>query len=300
MIRPLRFETNKLTAVSNRFQSKSLAAPERQQRAAAAEFEGVARVLRDSGVRVIIVDDTPEPHTPDSIFPNNWVSFHADGTVVLYPMEATNRRAERRHDIIELLHHDYGYQVHNVVDLSHHEGSGHFLEGTGSMVLDRTNRIAYACLSTRTHLDVLNEFSRRLNYESIVFNAVDRAGVVIYHSNVVMCVGESVAIICADAIAGDQQRRCVLQRLQRTGHEVITIALSQLEAFAGNMLELKVANGCRIMAMSDRARASLDATQICGIERHADIVSADIGSIERAAGGSVRCMLAEMRLPEAG
>ena len=163
-----------MTADSNRFQGKLDATPELQQQAAAAEFETLAQTLEDNDIRVIRIDDTAEPHTPDSIFPNNWISFHADGTVVLYPMEALNRRTERRADVIDRLSSEFGFKVHEVVDLSHHESNGHYLEGTGSMVLDRVNRIAYACLSTRTHLDALGEFSQRLDYDVIAFDAVDR------------------------------------------------------------------------------------------------------------------------------
>ena len=196
MIRPVRFESNPMTAASNRFQGKSRASPGEQQEQARREFDGLVNALRDNGIEVVVIEDTVEPHTPDSIFPNNWISFHADGRVVLYPMEAENRRTERRLDIVETLDADFGFSVTEIVDLSHHEQDEHYLEGTGSMVLDRVNHIAYACLSTRTQLDALGEFAQRMEYEVITFDAVDRDGVPIYHTNVLMNVGEKFAVIC--------------------------------------------------------------------------------------------------------
>jgi hypothetical protein len=262
-----------------------------------AEFDGLRRVLEENGVNVVQFDDTPEPHTPDSVFPNNWVSFHADGTVVLYPMEAPNRRTERRQELIEQLVTDHHYQVREIVDLSHHERDGRFLEGTGSLVLDRVNHIVYACLSSRTHLDVLGDFAQRMDYEIVAFEALDSDDVPIYHTNVLMNVGEELAVICADAIAREDQREAVLQSLNSTGHEVILLSFAQLEAFAGNMLELRSSSGERLIAMSEQARNSLDDEQLSKIEASAKIVSAPIEKIESSAGGSVRCMLAEIHLP---
>ena len=297
MIRPSRFESNPLTADSNRFQGKLDATPEDQQSAAAKEFEGISKALESAGVRVIQFDDTPEPHTPDAIFPNNWVSFHADGKVVLYPMEAVNRRTERRRDIIEKLDAEYGFHVSDIVDLSAHEEDGHFLEGTGSMVLDRVNRIAYACLSSRTHLDALGDFAQRLDYDVIAFDAVDRGGSPIYHTNVLMHIGTTHAVICAEALPRDEQRDAVLRRLADTGHEVVELSFAQMESFAGNMLELCTDDGSALLAMSDQARRALTEEQIAKLEKHARIVSAPIDNIEKSAGGSVRCMLAEVHLP---
>lgn len=297
MIRSARFESNPLTAASNRFQGKLDISPAQQQLAAAAEFEAVRCLMEDSGVRVICVDDTLEPHTPDSIFPNNWVSFHADGTVVLYPMEAANRRSERRGDIIDSLSRDHGFQVTEVVDISHHENARHHLEGTGSMVLDRANRVAYASLSSRTHLEVLGDFAQRLDYDIVAFDAVDQQGMAIYHTNVLMNIGESLAVICAEAIPRADQRDAIEKRLKDTGHEVLQLSFAQLEAFAGNMLELRSSSGERLIAMSTRARNSLDDTQLARIAKHAAIVDVEIDNIEDSAGGSVRCMLAEIHLP---
>ena len=299
MVKPVRFQSNPLTAASNRFQGKNASSPEQQQLDSVAEFDGLRRVLEENGVKVVQFDDTLEPHKPDSIFPNNWVSFHADGTVVLYPMEAPNRRTERRQDLIEQLATDYRYQVREVIDLSHHEQDGHFLEGTGSLVLDRVNHIAYACLSSRTHLDALGDFAQRLDYEVVAFDALDNDALPIYHTNVLMNVGEELAVICADVIAREDQRDAVLKSLSSTGHEVIQLSFAQLEAFAGNMLELRSSSGDRLIAMSDQARDSLDDSQLSRISASATVISAPIEKIESSAGGSVRCMLAEIHLPTA-
>lgn len=297
MIRPTRFESNPLTAESNRFQGRSDATPEEQQQAALREFDALADALLGAGITVVAVDDTPEPHTPDSIFPNNWVSFHADGRVVLYPMEAANRRTERRADIIDLLTDEFGFQVAEVLNMTEHEESGHFLEGTGSMVLDRVNKIAYACLSSRTQLDPLGDFAQRMGYEVVAFDAVDRDGIPIYHTNVLMNVGESVAVICDAAITRDDQRQAVLARLEESGHSVVSLNYEQLDAFAGNMLELRSKKGVRVIAMSDRAWKSLHDDQRETLLANGEIVTSSINNIEDSAGGSVRCMLAEIHLP---
>lgn len=297
MIRPARFQSNPETAESNRFQGKTRATPAEQHAAALAEFEALKDALEAAGVRVCAFDDTPEPHTPDAIFPNNWISFHADGTVVLYPMEATNRRTERRSDIVEALASEHGFAVRDIIDLSHHETEGHFLEGTGSMVLDRTNRVAYACLSSRTQLDALADFSQRLDYDVMAFDAVDSGGTPIYHTNVLMNVGEKLAVICDEAIPRAEQRQAVLQRLEQSGHEVVRLTYAQLNAFAGNMLELRSTGGQRVTAMSAQARRSLTQEQIGKLHANGDVVAVPIDTIESSAGGSVRCMLAEIHLP---
>lgn len=300
MIRPAGFESNPLTAASNRFQTEISSSPEQQQAAALLEFDGLVAALRDAGVEVIVIDDTPEPHTPDAIFPNNWISTHADGRVVLYPMEAENRRTERRRDVIDFLANQYGRQVTEIVDLSAHEADARYLEGTGSMVLDRAHRVAYACLSSRTHLDALGDFAQRMDYDVVAFDAVDRSGAPIYHTNVLMCVGEDVAVVCDEAIPRSEQREAVLKRLRETHHEVLSLSYDQLEAFAGNMLELQGADGERVMAMSQQAWNSLDEVQRDTLAANHRIVRAPIDTIEASAGGSVRCMLAEIHLPEKG
>ena len=297
MIRPARFESNPLTAESNKFQGKTSASPAEQHAAALQEFDGLVASLRDKGIDVVVVDDTAEPHTPDSIFPNNWVSFHADGRVVLYPMEARNRRTERRLDIVESLGSEQGFHVSEIVDLSHHESAEQYLEGTGSLVLDRVNRVAYACLSTRTQLDVLGDFAQQMDYDVVAFAAVDREGAPIYHTNVLMNIGEMVAVICDESIVRDDQRAAVLERLQETGHEIVTLDYDQLDAFAGNMLELRSASGQRLIAMSQQAYDSLSDSQLATLESNAEILTVPIDTIESSAGGSVRCMLAEIHLP---
>ena len=296
MITPVRFESNPSTAASNKFQGRNPDSSNKQQRDAAEEFVGLRVALETNGIEVIQVDDTVEPHTPDAIFPNNWVSFHSDGTVVLYPMEAPNRRTERRPDIIETLVEDYEFVVRKIVDLSTHEAQAQYLEGTGSLVLDRVNRVAYACLSSRTHLDALGDFAQRMGYEVLAFDAHDRNGAPIYHTNVLISVGEALAVICAEAIPREDQRDAVLLRLADTGHEVVTIDFDQMDAFAGNMLELRSVDGERILAMSEQAKQSLDVEQMEKLAANAQIVSAPIDRIESSAGGSVRCMLAEIHL----
>ena len=298
MIRPVRFNSNPLTAESNRFQGRLNAGPEEQQLAASAEFDVLVDVLVEADIEVVEIEDTADPHTPDSIFPNNWVSFHADGTVVLYPMEATNRRTERRQDIIDSLVSEFGFHVSRVIDLTAHEIHGQFLEGTGSLVLDRTHRVAYACLSSRTHLDVVGDFAQQLDYEIVAFDAVDRDGMAIYHTNVLMNVGQDIAVICSESIAREEQREAVVQSLVETGHEVVSLSYQQMEAFAGNMLEIQSAQGTRLIAMSDQAVKSLTGDQLAVIEAKARIISAPIDRIESSAGGSVRCMLAEIHLPK--
>jgi hypothetical protein len=297
MIRPARFEGNPQTAQSNRFQGRTEASADEQHASAVVEFDELVNALRRHGIAVIVVDDTHEPHTPDSIFPNNWVSFHGDGRVVLYPMEAENRRTERRMDIIERLDEDPRYVVSEVIDLSHHEADGHFLEGTGSMVLDRINHVAYACLSSRTQLDPLGDFAQRLEYEVVAFDAVDRSGVPIYHTNVLMNIGEALAVICDEAIPRDDQREAVLQRLRASGRSVVSLSYGQLDAFAGNMLELRKDDGSRLTAMSQQSYDSLNRDQLAALQDNGEVLAVAIDTIEASAGGSVRCMLAEVHLP---
>ncbi|MGI9219420.1 MAG: citrulline utilization hydrolase CtlX [Woeseiaceae bacterium] len=299
MIRPTRFASNPMTALSNRFQGKSDKTPEEQNASAQQEFDALASALREAGVNVVVVEDTAEPHTPDSIFPNNWVSFHADGRVVLYAMEAENRRTERRQDILQGLGAEFGFVITEVIDLSGHETAGHYLEGTGSLVLDRVNRIAYACLSSRTQLNPLGDFAQRMDYEVLAFDALDRNGTPIYHTNVMMNVGERIAVICADAIQREDQRAAVVESLADTDREILFLSLAQLEAFAGNMLELRDNRGDRLVAMSRQAHDSLDEAQLALLQANGRIVTADISTIEASAGGSVRCMLAEIHLPTA-
>lgn len=293
MVRPCHFGSNPETAGSNAFQVEQAASNER----ALAEFDAVVAGLERAGVRVLVFEDTAEPVKPDAVFPNNWVSFHQDGRVVLYPMMAPSRRLERRPELLERLHREHGYEIREIVDLSGHESGQRFLEGTGSMVLDRVNRLAYMCLSPRTHLQVAAEFGQRMGYELVVFDARDAGGTPVYHTNVMLCIGSSVAVVCAEAIVDRQAREGVLARLRQTGHEVVELSLAQMAAFAGNMLELRGQHGRPLLAMSQRAAESLDPAQRQRLAAHLDLLSVPVPHIEDCAGGSVRCMLAEMFLP---
>lgn len=298
MIRPTSFAGNPQTLPSNGFQGTiaRLSAAEVQS-AAALELDELVSALTNAGVRAHVFVDTPEPHTPDAIFPNNWVSFHADGTVVLYPMLAENRRHERRTELLERLSVERGFRIARIIDLTCHERQGKFLEGTGSLVLDRVNRIAYACISPRTDMDVLGDFAQQLDYEVVAFEALDAAGTPVYHTNVLMCVGTRFAAICSACIRADE-RQGVLDMLRTTGHEIVDLSLAQLVEFAGNMLELRSARGENVIAMSKRALESLSASQRAVLERSGPIVAASIPTIETLGGGSVRCMLAEIHLPK--
>jgi hypothetical protein len=298
MIRPVAFRSNPQTADSNQFQrDPGVVDPLLEQRAAAVQFQGLVDTLRAAGIGVVVEPDLPTPETPDSIFPNNWVSFHADGTVVIYPMMAPNRRAEVRPDIIERLDRERGYRVDRVVDMTGHTVAGQYLEGTGSLALDRRNRIAYAALSPRTTRAALADFGQKMDYEIIAFEALDRDGQEIYHTNVMMSLGEGFAVICYETIPDRSQRQAVLLRLEETGHEIISIDRDQMRSFLGNCLQLEAADGSRVIAMSRQAEDALTPAQTTRLRRHGRIVSSPIHDIERSAGGSVRCMLAEIHLP---
>ncbi|MEM7281548.1 MAG: arginine deiminase-related protein [Pseudomonadota bacterium] len=300
MVRPVAFQSNPLTAASNSFQNHDAdAAIEVVQAQALGEFEGLVAALQNAGVEVIVVDDKHEPHTPDAVFPNNWISTHSDGTVVTYPMMANNRRLERRRDVMDKVLPQAGFDIAKIVDFSPAERKEQFLEGTGSLVLDRVNGIAYACLAPRTHPAVLDNFASSLDYKVVLFTAVDRQGQQIYHTNVLMCIGTGYSVICTQAIADEAERDQVLDSLHTTGHEIVDISYAQLEQFAGNMLELMSAEGDRLLAMSQRAADCLTAAQKEVLSQYVNIVSAPINVIEDNAGGSVRCMLAEVFLQKA-
>jgi hypothetical protein len=298
MIRPAQFSGNAETAASNHFQQiESGTACEDPQVAASTEFDGLVHVLRANGVEVFVFDDRLAPVTPDALFPNNWVSFHADGTAVLYPMLAPNRRLERRRDILEALDQEHGFRLDRVIDLTHGEQQGRFLEGTGSLVLDRRHRVAYACLSPRTDPIMLAEFARKLDYEALSFSANDANGYPIYHTNVMLSVGERFAAVCTEAIVEPDRCR-VLDKLQSTGHDVIEMTRAQMERFAGNLLELQGAGQERIAALSAAAFASLnDAQKQAFAGLGITFAVAPLPTIERLGGGSARCMIAEIQLP---
>ena len=294
MIRPVNFGYNEETAESNAFQNKDKNQQEVQEKALA-EFNNFVAILRNHGVDVIVIDDNPEPYTPDSIFPNNWVSFHDDGNVFLYPMQAENRRLERREDIIAEL--EDNFKVHHIVDLSRYEEENKFLEGTGSMVLDRVNKIAYACLSPRTDKDVLAIFCEQEDYTAVCFDAADEKGKAIYHTNVLMCVGTQFAVICLDSIPNPHEKVVVIEYLKSTQKEIIEITFEQMNQFAGNMLEVKTKNDETLIVLSKSAFKALDDVQIAILEQYGKLVYADIHTIENNGGGSARCMMAEVHLP---
>jgi len=297
MIRPVRFAGNEQTAASNRFQHLGTSNDSTAQTQALPEFDALATALIRTGVNVHVFDDSPEPHTPDSIFPNNWVSFHADGTVVLYPMMAPNRRLERRLDVIESLDMRDGFRISRTIDLTYREAENKFLEGTGSLVLDRKQRVAYACLSPRTDMDVLGEFAQRLDYEIVAFEAFDVNEAPIYHTNVLMSVGDDFAAVCVDCIE-PTRREAVTGILNASGRSVIELTLEQMQGFAGNMLQLRSQKGEPLVAMSQAALQVLTSDQVAKLEQHGSIIAVPIPTIERLGGGSVRCMIAEIHLPK--
>ncbi len=298
MVRPAGFGFNEETAGTNVFQTRDPdATDEELQDRAVREFDGLVIELRRAGVEVIVIEDTPEPRTPDAIFPNNWISFHEDGRVIVYPMFASIRRLERRVDIIETLETTYGFEVSRIIDLSHHEKAGRFLEGTGSLIFDYPNRCSYANLSPRTDGEVLGELALLLGHDLVTFHATDAEGTDVYHTNVVMSIGERFVVICADAIDDPAERTAVLERLRSTSREIVLIDRDQMGHFAGNVLEVENREKEKVLVMSSQAHESLDTAQIGALEKYARIVSAPIPTIERVEGGSARCMLAGVHLP---
>lgn len=297
MIRPVRFAFNEQTAESNAFQDIKLAAQTKDiaQEDARREFDEMVRQLQAVGVDIKVYEDTLDPYTPDSIFPNNWVSFHASGTVVLYPMQAENRRLERRQDIIDDLAKKY--HVARIIDLTHFEQEGKFLEGTGSLVLDRMHRVAFACLSPRTHPDVLAEFSRQTGYRTVSFRAADANGQAIYHTNVLMCITDTMAIVCLAAISDPDERLMIRQELERLNKRIVDISLAQMVHFAGNMLMVQTKKGQKLLVMSTQAFESLTPKQIDILDDYATLLHFDLSMIEGNGGGSARCMMAEVHLP---
>lgn len=296
MVRPARFGFNPHTAATNAFQSHLTGLnPEEISQKAKEEFDQFVTMLRDKGIRVLVAADTWAPEKPDAVFPNNWISMHADGRVVLYPMQAESRRAERRPDILELLRQDY--EVKEVIDLSAAEKRGRYLEGTGSMILDHDHRLAYACLSPRTDRKLLEDFCHQFNYQALAFHAFDHTGGPVYHTNVMLCIGHQFALLAPDTIRDEEERYQVLSALRDTGHEVISITMDQLRHFAGNMLEVENEAGEHFLVMSQQARLSLQPDQVQAIEKYAEILAAPLDTIEQIGGGSARCMMAEIFLP---
>ncbi|WP_367913046.1 citrulline utilization hydrolase CtlX [Leadbetterella sp. DM7] len=296
MIRPVNFAFNQETASSNTFQQPEDINREALNTSAQECFDELVAQLRLRDINVHVFEDTPEPYTPDSIFPNNWLSTHHSGKVMIYPVEAANRRAERRQDVLDFLKKNYDFHV--LLDLTHFETDGKYLEGTGSIVLDRINRIAYACLSSRTHPEVLKAWQKVIDYELVTFEAFDKAGVPVYHTNVVMSMGDTFCVICLEAIADPDQRLAVKQKLESSGKTIMEITMDQMSAFAGNMLLVKNRKDKNFLVMSDRAYASLTREQADTMDYFAEILHTDLGYIETVGGGSARCMIAEIHLPE--
>jgi hypothetical protein len=291
MIRPVNFSFNAETAVNNAFQSTATADPQTQ---ALKEFDQFVQVLRDNDVDVTVIDDTPEPFTPDSIFPNNWISFHDHGLICLYPMYALNRRLERKPAVIQQL--NQRFRIDRTLDFSNYEQEGHYLEGTGSMVLDRDYKIAYACLSPRTEKTVLLDFCNKTGYTPEIFTAVDSNGQAIYHTNVMMCVADRYVVACLDSLPNPNERHHFIHQVKSTGKSLLPITLAQMNSFAGNMLQVHNRRDERLLIMSSQAFHSLTPDQIEQLTAFNRILHSDLDAIETNGGGSARCMMAEIHL----
>ena len=302
MVRPINFRMNEQTAVNNYYQKVlDTLLPATVNAKAQTEFDAYVAKLRAYGIRVVVVSDTDEFDTPDALFPNNWISFHQDGTVALYPMFAKNRRMERREDVLDQLEAE-GFRIDSVVDYTAAEQSGFYLEGTGSLLLDRINQKAYCALSPRADEDLFIEFSEDFEYTPVIFTAnqtVNGERKEIYHTNVMMCLAETFAVICLDSIDDKKERKNIVKNLKEDGKQVINITEAQVHNFAGNMLQVRGANDERFLVMSQAAYASLTQQQIAQIENHCKIISSSLDTIEACGGGSARCMMAEVFLPKA-
>jgi len=300
MIRPVAYRMNEQTAINNYFQENLNLSDVVINTKAQKEFDVFVIKLRAVGVAVIVEDDILEMETPDSIFPNNWVSFHENGDVGLYPMFAENRRRERREDILIRLEKE-GFIINGLIDYTSAEQEGLFLEGTGSLILDRVNRKAYCALSPRADEDLVIEFCEDFEYDPIIFKAnqtIKGQRLPIYHTNVLMALGENIAVICLDSIDSKSEKKMLIQNLKEDGKEVVKISESQMQRFAGNMLQVKGANDHNFMIMSSAAYHSLISEQIRSIEKNSTIIHSDLNTIETCGGGSARCMMAEIFLPK--
>lgn len=297
MVRPAAFGFNPETAATNRFQATGPGSAD-VATLAQREFDAMAGALATAGVNVIVMQDDLNPPKPDAIFPNNWFSTHADGTAVLYPMLNASRRAERNRGWIEVLAGEHGRRLTAILDLSYWERLGFALEGTGSLLLDRVHRVAYACRSPRTAPEPLAQWAGYLGYSTHVFDAVDGAGTAIYHTNVMMALGDGFAVVALETVADATERAALAKALEDAGREIIAIDQEQVAGFGGNVLHLAGRNGS-VIAMSARARESLGEPVLRRLERYGSVVTAPIPTIERCGGGSVRCMIAEIFLPPA-
>jgi hypothetical protein len=292
MIRPVNFSFNAETAINNAFQVTGAEAG--AQKKALTEFNGFVQLLRENGVDVTVIEDTPQPYTPDSIFPNNWISFHEGGTICLYPMFAANRRLERKPGILDAI--GKKFRIDATLDFSGYEDRDLFLEGTGSMVLDRDQKIAYACLSPRTDKEVLLDFCKKMDYIPEIFTSADAAGRPIYHTNVMMCVADCYVVVCLDSVPDEKERIHLAATIRNSGKTIIPITLDQMNHFAGNMLQVHNQKGERLLAMSSQAFESLTIAQVQALQNFNRIIHAPLTAIETNGGGSARCMLAEIHL----
>jgi len=300
MVRPAAFRLNEQTKVNNFFQEELDLKEEQIQARAQAEFDAFVEKLRGVGVKVIVHQDKKENDTPDSIYPNNWVSFHESGDIALYPMFAVNRRRERNEEVLRLVESE-GFSIDNVIDYTEAEEDGVFLEGTGSLILDRENRKAYCALSDRAHEELVIEFCEDFEYTPIIFTAyqnVNGERAVIYHTNILMCLGETFCVICLDTIDDKKEKKNVVEHLKEDNKEIIAITEEQMHQFAGNMLQVVGRDDKTYLIMSQAARDSLTEEQVKTIEKHTNILSSDLHTIETLGGGSARCMLAEVFLPK--
>ena len=298
MVEPIAFGYNAETAENNYFQVEQKETDIQQK--ALSEFKNFVEKLQAKGINVITVKDTIDPHTPDSIFPNNWVSFHQDGKVVLYPMFASNRRVERREDIIETIKNE-GFSVSEIDDWSLPEVQGHYLEGTGSMIFDHDYKIAYGSVSLRLDENLFKEFCEKYGFQPVVFHSyqtVENERLPIYHTNVMMCVADQFVVICLDCIDDELEREKIQEVIKSTNKEIIEISEDQLQQFAGNMLQVQNDQGEKFLVMSETAFKSLNSEQVSNIEKYCEIIHADLNTIEVNGGGSARCMLAEVFLPK--
>ena len=295
MVRPANFGFNEETAQNNAFQTKDDTVPHTLIRdKAQAEFDKFVEALRQRSVNVIVAEDSPLPVKADAVFPNNWVTTHVDGTMILYPMFAKVRRLERDENIVQLIENQF--VINKKIHLEHYESIQQYLEGTGSMILDRENELAYACLSERTNIKLLDEFCDIMGYKRVAFRAVDSKGKDIYHTNVMMALGETFVVICLDTVTDEEERMNLIKHFDSTNKEIIEISFKQMMKFAGNMLQVRNDQGETFLVMSEQAYYSLDPAQVNHIQRHTQIIFSDIKTIEYYGGGSARCMMAEIFL----
>lgn len=298
MVRPAHFAFNEETAANNAFQSRDgkLSIAEMSARAMQ-EFDGFVATLREAGVDVIVAEDSETPVKPDAVFPNNWVTFHQESMLVTYPMFAPTRRLERRDAVIEKAL-EAGFIIEKRFHFEQFEAKGQFLEGTGSIIFDHPNRLAYACLSPRTDAGLLEELCQSIGYQKVIFHSTDAAGQDVYHTNVMMALGETFVVICMDSIRNQAERDMLERQFMETGKEIVAISLEQMNAFAGNMLQVRNMDNETILVMSSTAYRALLPEQIEVLNRHTQLLHVDIQTIETYGGGSARCMMAEVFLPE--